>query len=129
MHIAPDGHRGADRPELDPPRRSSFRATCSVFGKVSAMAIWVELYNTLGDVPTDGDGLGLRQPRLRRALTPTNYTLYVALGPVGSLAVEVNHAGTGQKDEAITIAKAILAKLGRRCGLPPACPPGWSGPL
>lgn len=99
-------------PSSAPPQEELFPARCSVFGTTSAMAIWVELYNPLGEIPNGSEAVsGLGDGAWGEALTPTNYTLYAPLGPVGSLAVEVNHAGTGQKDEAITIAKAVLAKL------------------
>lgn len=76
------------------------------------MAIWVELYNPLGALPNGSEAVsGRGSGAYGEALAPTNYTLYVPLGPVGSLAVEMNHSGSGQKEEAISIAKAVLAKL------------------
>ena len=99
-------------PSTAPPSEEQFPPRCSVFGSTSAMAIWVEVYNALGDPPTGSEAIsGLGSGAYGEALAPTNYTLYVGLGPVGELAVEVNHAGAGQKDEAIAIAKAVLAKL------------------
>ena len=76
------------------------------------MAIWVEPYIRAG-TPTGSDsGHRARQRGLWRGADTDELHPVRRPWPIGSLAVEVNHAGTGQKDEAITIAKAILAKLG-----------------
>jgi hypothetical protein len=111
--LLPTGVVGPIVPSSDPPSEELFPPRCSVFGATSAIAIWFDLYSPLGEAPAGSEAIsGLGSGAYGEKLATTNYTLWVGLGPVGSLAVEVNHDGQGQKDEAISIAKAVLQELG-----------------
>lgn len=98
-----------------PPQEEQFPPRCSVFGGKTAMAIWLDVAVPLsappaGATPIQGLGTGAYLERLAAG----NFTLYVGLSPDGGvLATEVNNQdGKDHTDQAVSVAKAVLQKLG-----------------
>lgn len=101
-------------PSPGPPQEELFPARCSVFSDTVAIAFSLDVYSKLDKPQGSEDVSGLGQAAYLEKLAPGNWTLWVALTPdVGNLFVEVNNQdGKDHLDEAVSLAKAILQRLG-----------------
>jgi len=97
-----------------PPQEMQFPPTCTVYGDKTAMAISLASVNPIGDPPADAQVIsGVGTGAYLEKLTTGNFSLWVGLTPdAGMLLVEVDNSdGKDHTDEAVNLAKSVLAKL------------------
>ena len=102
-------------PDGGTPQEMEFPPTCSVYGTKTAMEIELDAFVPLGATPAGAEAIsGLGTGAHLEHLTTGNFYLSIGLSPeAGVLHVEVdNQDGKDHKDEAVNVAKAVLAKLG-----------------
>lgn len=102
-------------PDGAPPQEEQFPPRCSVYGSKTAMEIELDAFVPLGDTPAGAETIsGLGTGAYLEHLTTGNFYLSVGLSADGGvLHSEVdNQDGKDHRDEAVNVAKAVLAKLG-----------------